>query len=175
MTFGISILLVIISCFVCLMAVARHQRLLALGLAVVVSVCGYNAYTSHKQALGAPVKMTWEEMPSKFTVNFFKIIGKRAIVLWLNPDQLVILPYISEAEDALEGERESMGNGQPSTFAEGEGSPGGREGEGGEGDGDGSGNGESGEGESGESGQGGWNYELKGRGNNAIPGGLPPK
>lgn len=174
MSFGLSILLLTIVCFICLLGIAETRRKTAFVLAIVASVAGYNSYMSHKQVLGQPVKMTWEEMPSQFTVNFFRIIGDRAILLWLTPDQLVMLPYHPDAQEALEGERENMGNGMPSTFGEGEGGQGGSgEGEG-EGQGQGNGQGDGGEGEQG-NGHGGWGYELKGSGGVTLPGSLPPK
>lgn len=174
MTFSLSILLLVLTSFTCVFVVVEYRRVLALALAILVSVCGYNSYLSHKEVLGLPVNMTWEEMPSKFTVNFFRIVGKDAIILWLVPDQLVKLPFDPNAQESLEGERDSMGEGQPSTFEEGGGGEG-QQGDGSaDGDGQGDGSGEN-DGEEEGSGQGGWHYELKGRGNMAIPGNLPPK
>jgi uncharacterized membrane protein YgcG len=170
--FGINVLLLIVACFIGLFFVASSKRRLALFLALFVSFVGYNTYSSHKDVLGIPVNMTWEELPSKITINFFRIDGDSAILLWLAPDQLVRLPYNPDAEDALEGERESMGEGIPSTFEGG-----GGEGEQGDGEGEGQGGEGNGEGEAGEGepGAGGWNYHLLGRGGVAVPGSLPPK
>lgn len=174
MLFSSSIMAVVLSAFIAIFTLARDRRgVLAAILSVVVAVSGYSSYTKHKEVMGIPVEMEWSDLPDQITVVFFKAEGSR-LVLWLEPNHLVSLPYLEQASDALEGERDSMGGGVPSIFGE----KGGTGEDGGEGDGEGQGGqGSPGDGEDGDegSGGGGWRYLLKSRGSQAQPGDLPPK
>lgn len=174
MLFSSSIMVVVISAFIAIFTLGKDRRgVLAAVLSVVVAVSGYSSYTNYKEVMGIPVEMEWSDLPDQITVVFFKAEENR-LVLWLEPNQLVSLPYLEEASDALEGERDSMGGGVPSTFGEKGGS--GEDNGGGDGEGQG-GQGNPGDGEDGEegSGGGGWRYFLKSRGSQAQPGDLPPK
>ncbi|MBT5188184.1 MAG: hypothetical protein HOM01_15355 [Kordiimonadaceae bacterium] len=168
MEFLISIVVLSICSFIAVAVASRKSHLLAFIAAIAILFSSMSAYSNYKAALGQPVEMTWSEMPSKFTVVFFRIEGKNRIILWLIGDQLVALPYLEDAEEGLEGERLTMGGGTPSTFE--------TKGEGGEGDGDGGeGDGEGDGGDGAGSGVEGWGYELQSRGGQVIPGTLPPK
>ena len=177
MLFSISVLIVVLSAFLSLfvLSVASKSsgaKVVAAVLAVVVSGAGFFSYVTHREVMGRPVEMQWSELPSEITVFFFRIEGEDNIILWLDPDQLVSLPYDNKAEEALEAEREGMGEGTPATFGEGEGDGG--EGQEGEGEGEG-GEGEGDEGEGEGNGPRGWRYELKSNGSQVVPGTLPPK
>jgi hypothetical protein len=165
MTFLISIIVLSVSAFISVAFASRNSKLLATIAAIAILASSVGAYDNYKEVLGQPIYMTWEEMPQKFTVIFFRIEETSSIVLWLQGDQLVILPYDPDAEGGLEGERDTMGEGTPSTFE--------KDGEG-TGDGDGEGEGEGQDGDANGDG-GGWGYQLKSRGGHALPGDLPPK
>jgi hypothetical protein len=171
MSFIISLIILTVCAFLATATSAKSSPVVAFAAAVAIATAGIASYSSYKEVLGRPVAMTWEEMPEEFTVIFFRIVGEDAIILWLDGDQLVSLPYNKDAKDSFEGERESMGSGIPSTF---KGTESGEEGEEGEGEG-GAGEGyEEGDGD-GEDGSVGWEYELKSRGGQVFPGDLPPK
>ncbi len=173
MLFTISILILTASAFVAVGLSARKAPMFAAAAALLVAVAGIQSYSSYKELLGVPVSISWSEAPEVMTVIFFRIDGTESITLWIEPNRLVVLPYNEMAEGALEGERETMGSGLPSTFRKSGKGGGNSQGEGGsEGDGDGDGGGEDDD-EGGES--SGWPYELKSRGGQALPGTLPPK
>ena len=171
MQFLISIVILSTCAFLAVAVASRKSHLLASVAAIAILLSSVMAYSNYKAVLGQPVEMVWSEMPSKFTVVFFRVEEKDRIIMWLIGDQLVSLPYQEDAEKGLEEERGTMGEGTPSTFEAKEAGDGdGGDGEG-EGEGEGSGDGEEGEG----SGVGGWGYELQSRGGQVIPGTLPPK
>lgn len=176
MSFLISILVLTLCSFLAVGLSARKSPIFAVVAAVLVSMSGINSYVSYKDALGVPMVVSWRELPQTLTVVFFRVNGEESITLWLEPDRLVVVPYEEDAEEALEGERESMGSGNPSTFSK-EGSGSGEAGDGGSDEDSGeSGNGEGeGEGEQGAGAGAGWPYELESRGGQVIPGDLPPK
>ena len=148
--------------------------------APLIAIAGSCIYFSYTSVLGYPVELTWEQLPARITVVFFKVEGKESISLWLiegNTTRLVILPYIEPAENGLEGERGTMGQGTPVTFqamgkkGKGQGQPGDGQGQGGEGA-DGA-DGAEGIGPLGVG--GGWRYYVISKGD-PIPGtALPPK
>lgn len=176
MIFSTTILVVIASAFAAIWFLAKKKPWISALLAVLVGISGFVSYTHHKDVMGIPVSMEWKDLGPKFTVVFFRTdMEAERIILWLDGDQLVSLPFIEEAMEKLEEQRESMGSGVPSTFSEkGEGQGDG-DGDGdGEGDGQGEGGNGGGDGNNGSSG-GGWRYEHQSNGSQVPPGGLPPK
>lgn len=152
-----------IAAFVC----AFKSRSFLLGVFVpLIALCGSFIYFSYTSVLGYPVQKEWRELPNQVTVIYFRVVEKETITLWVMDDKttrLIELPYYSPAEEALEGEREAMGQGIPVTFKK-----------------DGKATGTSGnrghttEGLEG-TGRPGWGYKVESRGD-PIPGGkLPPK
>jgi hypothetical protein len=84
-----------------------------------ITICGSAIYFSYTSVLGYSVNMDWEQLPDKFTVIYFKVEDKTSIHLWLlekRKTRLVTVPYMETAEDAMEGERKTMGQGTPVTF-----------------------------------------------------------
>ena len=137
-----------------------------------IAICGSFIYFSYTSVLGYPAQMEWRELPNKITVIYFRVVEKRTITLWLidkGSTRLVELPYNRSAENGLEGERGTMGQGTPVTFKKS-----GKKGRGlgqvrGQGLRDGPMSRE------GQQGSGGWKYRVQSRGD-PIPGGaLPPK
>ena len=174
MEFLFSLVVLVLAAFARI--VLPHRRAFVSALAAtIVSLAGLNAYDTYTEVVGVPVEMTWEQMPDEFVVNFFRVEGEASIILWLQPDQLVVLPWVEEAEEALEGERGSMAEGNSSKFSKG-GVEGG-DGEQGEGDGEGSGQDGNGDGseEGQESGGGGWQYNVQSRGAYVPSDSLPAK
>lgn len=156
-------------------AAFRNKSLLLAVFVPLIAICGSSIYFSYTAVLGYPVQMQWKDMPDKFTVVYFRVADKRSITLWVldkGTTRLIELPYNKPAEDGLEGERSTMGQGTPVTFkknAKGKGK--------GKGKGQGQGEGRPGEGEpgDGERGRHGWKYRVESKGD-PIPGGaLPPK
>ena len=122
MTFTIFITSLIFLCIVALAAfiVSFSKKALWLCLIVpLISLSGSSIYFSYKSVLGFPAKLSWEELSDKFTVIYFKADGKKSITLWLlesEDSRVVTLPFQKEAENAMEGERKTMGEGTPVTF-----------------------------------------------------------
>ena len=139
-----------------------------------ITLCGSFIYISYTSVLGYPVQMEWKDMPSRFTVIYFRVVEKETISLWVidkKSTRLIELQYNTRAEDGLEGERGTMGQGTPVTFmkkGKGLGQPGeGAQGALGLGNRDGD--------QEGRRGQRGWKYKVESRGD-PIPGNaLPPK
>jgi len=168
-TFGVALVVLGLVVLACLIQAFNTEKLVLVLFVPVIAIAAANCYISYDDLLGYPVELEWNELPSTITVIYFDLDHDVSITLFLKEDdttRIVQLPWLDAAEDALEGERESMGDGEPSTF---ETTGGQGEGEGGEGDGDGDGEGGGGDG------GGGWNYQIQSRGSVVVPGTLPPK
>ena len=136
-----------------------------------IAICGSFIYFSYTSVLGYPAQMEWRDLPNKITVVYFRVVEKRTITLWIidkGTTRLIELPYKKSAEDGLEDERGTMGQGTPVTFK--------KNGKKGQGQAQGAaGMGEGVPGRDGQLGPDGWKYRVQSRGD-PIPGGtLPPK
>lgn len=153
----------------------KEKSFLLVVFVPLIALCGSFIYFSYTAVLGYPIKMEWQQMPEKFTVVYFRVKGRDTITLWIldkGTTRLIELPYSKPAENGLEGERQTMGQGIPVTFkktgkGKGEGQGQGQEGqEGRQGEGDSTVDGQNGH---------GWKYRVHSKGE-GIPGGaLPPK
>jgi hypothetical protein len=152
---------------------AFKSRSYLLGVFVpLIALCGSFIYFSYTSVLGYPAQMEWRDLPEMISVIYFRVIGKETITLWIidkGTTRLVRLPYSKSAENGLEGERKTMGQGIPVTF---------KKGGNGKGQGEGiPGTGIRGVGEGDTSGVRGhgWEYRVKSRGDPIPDGSLPPK
>lgn len=149
---------------------AFKNRSFLLGVFVpLIALCGSFIYFSYASVLGYPVQKEWSELPNKVTVIYFRVVEKETITLWIfdgNTTRLIELPYHRPAENVLESERKSMGQGIPVTFEKGD-QASNKNGVAAEDEGNPT--------DTGTLGQSGWKYKVESRGD-PIPGGsLPPK
>lgn len=150
---------------------AKETRWTLAILVPVLLASGVLGVMTHKSLLGYPVKMEWEEMPEEWTVIFFHVEGKRTITLWLLLDdttRLVQLPYVEQAEEAMQQQKPIMGQGIPVTFGE-------KQAQDGEGESQGGGDGDGEEGQEGDQAGQSWGYKVQSYGDPIDSGKLPAK
>jgi len=137
-----------------------------------IALSGSAVYFSYQSVLGYPIEMSWQQLPNKFTVIFFKIKNKKTIDLWLlneKSTRLVTLPYNKQAEKTLEAERKTMATGKPVTITKSKEATSGQKGNGVK-NGKRNKAGKMGKMGSGKAGSHGWNYRVESRGQMMIPG-----
>lgn len=147
----------------------RREVLLLVGVPI-LSVMSALVYFSYMSALGYPVEATWEQMPDRISVIYFRVEGQEKITLWMfdqGETRIMRLPFSKGAEDTLEGIRKVVGAGIPVTLK--------RKQKGLELPGDEEGEGEGDPSKAGKRGKKGWDYEVQSLGDPIDGDGMPPK
>lgn len=114
--FTLTLLLFII--YFSSLLIFRNNKLAILLAAPFVSIMCVLCFISHKEVLGYPVSEVWENMPEEINVVFFRRENDK-LLLWIklpNNSRLYSLPYLEQAEKALEEQRERMSKGIISKF-----------------------------------------------------------
>ena len=141
-----------------IIAFKRNKLVLVLLVPMIASLTSFASF-SYDDLMGYPISRTWEQMPNKIKVIFFRLEGDY-ITLWTiegGNTRLIRLPFEDGAKETLQPLSGKMAEGKPVTIVK----------KGKESDSED-------EGESSAESIKGWDYEIESIGN-VIPGSLPPK